>query len=60
MNYQQALLHYMLTTPVSQLPTTMTSDDTTESLGVALHDLFKNKTLTRMWIDKDTQHVHAE
>lgn len=63
MNYQQALLHYMLTTPVSQLHTTMTqhpSGDTTESLGVALDTLFKNKTLTRMWIDKDTQQVHAE
>ena len=60
MNYQQALLQYMLTTPVSQLPATMTHPVSDDTLGVALDTLFKNKTLTRMWIDKDTQQVHAE
>ena len=62
MNSQQALLHYMLTTPVSQLHTTMTQHpygDTTESLGVALDTLVKNKALTRMGIAKDTQQAHA-
>lgn len=59
MNYQQALMNYILTTPTSQLNSTEPSEEF-DQLGQTLDTLFKNKTLTRMWIDKDTHEVFAE
>lgn len=63
MNYQQALLQYVMTTPVSQLNHFQHSVEPPleiVQMGLQLEALFKNKTLSRMWIDKDTHQVHAE
>lgn len=62
MNYQQALMNYILTTPTSQLNSMSFHEPSEEfeQLGQTLDTLFKNKTLTRMWIDKDTHEVFVD
>lgn len=61
MNYQQALLNYLLTSPNQhQVPEECTETlEQLDKLGNTLVKMFQNKQLTRMWIDKETGEVHV-
>jgi hypothetical protein len=60
MNYQQALVNYMLHAPATSVPAEFDSRlEELDRLGNTLAKMFKNQELSRMWIDKDTHEVHV-
>lgn len=60
MNYQQAMVNYMMHAPVTSVPAELQPQlEELEKLGNTLAKMFKNNVLSRMWIDKDTHEVHV-
>jgi hypothetical protein len=60
MNYQQAMVNYMMNSPVTSIPAEFEAQlEDIEKLGNTLSKMFKNNVLSRMWIDKDTHEVHV-
>jgi hypothetical protein len=61
MNYQQALLNYLLTSHNQHTvpEECMETLEQLDKLGNTLSKMFRNKELTRMWIDKETGEVHV-